>query len=466
MKFLSHYTVFDTNGKVVFKGDGRISDYYVKGVVAINTGSADTSGALSQYAGQLEKGAMFDINGNKLTAFGDYSYKCNGTEYTPFAGGEVNYFWNPLYTGKDLNDDLTYDDAEVFALPHVNSNAGVSMVYYTPNGTKLFTEALDSIDDMCAYMFKDGYAVYVDTESGLCGAMDRYGKKITPAKYADMSYCFGGHFAVIDPNTNLQGVIDINGKTVFPCSYEYASVGDNDVVLKKNGQFGLSDYNGKEILPFAYEFLTNSTAGVSAYGGNGKYGFIQLDGTKLTDAVYSDGHIMEDGQIIAVDASGFYCMKYVKAAQKTAYAGTTTVLIDGKSVTLNLYALKDINGNGTNYIKLRDIAYVLNGSVAQFDVGWNDSIVLKTHTAYTSQNGTEMVSSFNGDQPYEDCASAITVDGNTANMQAITLTDATGGGHNYFKLRDVGKNLGFNVSWDSSAGKIIINTNEAYSDAA
>ena len=38
-----------------------------------------------------------------------------------------------------------------------------------------------------------------------------------------------------------------------------------------------------------------------------------------------------------------------------------------------MYALKDGLGNGTNYIKLRDMAYVLNGTKAQFSVGYDNA---------------------------------------------------------------------------------------------
>lgn len=78
----------------------------------------------------------------------------------------------------------------------------------------------------------------------------------------------------------------------------------------------------------------------------------------------------------------------------------------------------------------------------------------------------EMVFVFKGDRPYTVCASEIYVNGKLTTLDAITPTDANGGAHNYFKLRDVGKALGFNVSWDGTSGKIVINPNEAYSDAA
>lgn len=48
-------------------------------------------------------------------------------------------------------------------------------------------------------------------------------------------------------------------------------------------------------------------------------------------------------------------------------------------------------------------------------------------------------------------------------MSSIVLTDDKGGDYTYYQLRDMGRNLGFNVSYIN--GQVVINTNEPYSDA-
>ena len=60
-------------------------------------------------------------------------------------------------------------------------------------------------------------------------------------------------------------------------------------------------------------------------------------------------------------------------ASGTAIASTQTVTVDGKAVEFQMYALADANGNLTNYIKLRDMAYILNGTKAQFSVGYDNA---------------------------------------------------------------------------------------------
>jgi len=147
----------------------------------------------------------------------------------------------------------------------------------------------------------------------------------------------------------------------------------------------------------------------------------------------------------------------------TAYASTQTVSIDGNPVTLEAYALKDENGNPTNYVKLRDVAYVLNGTAAQFEVGWDGNVNIVTGSPYTP-NGSEMKTPFSGDRTYTIPTAQTNVNGAAADLAAISLTDDNGGGYTYYQLRDLGRALGFNVGWSGERG-IYIETDKPYTDA-
>ena len=147
-------------------------------------------------------------------------------------------------------------------------------------------------------------------------------------------------------------------------------------------------------------------------------------------------------------------------ASGTAIASAQTVSVDGKKTEFQMYALKDANGNLTNYIKLRDMAYVLNGTKAQFSVGFDGTISLTAGQAYTAAGG-EMTTPFSGDRAYKGGTQSIKVNGSAVDMTAITLTDDAGGAYNYFKLRDLGKVLGFNVGWNNG---VIIESDKPYSE--
>lgn len=138
----------------------------------------------------------------------------------------------------------------------------------------------------------------------------------------------------------------------------------------------------------------------------------------------------------------------------TAYASTQTVLVDGTPVTFQMYALKNAEGNLTNYVKLRDLAHALNSTAARFAVGYDGTISLTTGSAYTD-NGSEMKAPFSGDRSYTGGAQAVLVNGSQVRMTAITLQDDQGGGYNYFKLRDLGTVLGFTVDWSAEKGVYI-----------
>ncbi len=147
-------------------------------------------------------------------------------------------------------------------------------------------------------------------------------------------------------------------------------------------------------------------------------------------------------------------------ATGTAYANKDTVDLDGKPTEFDMYMLVDKNGGETNYIKLRDIAYLLNGTQANFEVGYDGTISLTTKKAYTP-NGSELKTPFSGNRAYKVCSTTIKVDGKVPSLAGITLTDNDGGEYNYFKLRDLGAALGFNVSWSEARG-IYVETDKPY----
>ncbi len=157
------------------------------------------------------------------------------------------------------------------------------------------------------------------------------------------------------------------------------------------------------------------------------------------------------GMLISVAPTGM-------AAGGTAYASTQAITLNGESVELQAYALKDANGNDTNYVKLRDVAYLLNGTGAQFDLNWDGAVNMVTAQAYTV-NGSEMVTPFSGNRSYQVSAAATKVNGTVVDLDAITLTDDKGGGYTYYKLRDLSGVLGFTVEWVPGTG-IVLDTPE------
>ena len=149
-------------------------------------------------------------------------------------------------------------------------------------------------------------------------------------------------------------------------------------------------------------------------------------------------------------------------ASGTALMRRQTVDLDGRSVTLQTYALTGSNGGETNYVRLRDIASLLSGTAAQFGVDWNGSVVIEPDAAYTP-DGTELNAPFSGDRRYQRADAKTVIYGESVPFTAILLTDEQGGGYTYYKLRDLGRVLNFNVGWTAARG-IYIESDQPYAD--
>ena len=138
----------------------------------------------------------------------------------------------------------------------------------------------------------------------------------------------------------------------------------------------------------------------------------------------------------------------------TATPMSSSVTVNGKVVAFAAY-----NINGNNYFKLRDLAYTLSGTGKQFAVGWdsaNNSISLTSRESYTPIGG-DMTGKGSGKQTATLTSSRIYLDGKEVSFTAYNIA-----GNNYFKLRDIGKTIDFNVSWDGANNRIVINTSESY----
>lgn len=130
---------------------------------------------------------------------------------------------------------------------------------------------------------------------------------------------------------------------------------------------------------------------------------------------------------------------------------THAVAVDQKTVAPQGY-----NVNGSNYYKLRDLAYVLNGSKTQFNVIWDaagNRILLESNTAYQAVGGEMTASASAKIENFSPSESAIVLDG-----KAVSLTGYRINGNNYYRVRDVGAALGFGVDFDDETDTVLIDS--------
>lgn len=129
-----------------------------------------------------------------------------------------------------------------------------------------------------------------------------------------------------------------------------------------------------------------------------------------------------------------------------------TVYVDGNRVYPTGYNIAD-----NNYFKLRDI-----GTLAGFGVEWNQ----ETQTVEISTERTAPSTAGIKDEAVSGASAKvtdqkITVDGVLVNMTAYQIY-----GNNYVKLRDIGKQVGFGVSYDAATESVRIDTDAPYTEEA
>lgn len=114
------------------------------------------------------------------------------------------------------------------------------------------------------------------------------------------------------------------------------------------------------------------------------------------------------------------------------------ITLDGATVRPAGYNLND-----ENYFKLRDIAYLMNGKKAQFDVGWDNetsSITMTSGRSYQKVGGE--MGGVSAKPTIKETNARVLVDDKAVSMTAYNIN-----GNNYFRLRDIASKIGFEVDY-------------------
>jgi hypothetical protein len=132
----------------------------------------------------------------------------------------------------------------------------------------------------------------------------------------------------------------------------------------------------------------------------------------------------------------------------------STVLVNGQNVAFDAYLIE-----GNNYFKLRDLAFILNGTQKQFAVGWDgtaNAISLTSGQPYEAVGG-EMEGRGAGAKTSTPTSSRIILDSKEVNFTAYNID-----GNNYFRLREIATLLDFGVDWIHETRTVIIDTSSGY----
>ena len=212
------------------------------------------------------------------------------------------------------------------------------------------------------------------------------------------------------------------------------------VIQQQNGTLDI-----QQIASGIYEF--------PPVNGNYNNGYDFDAGITFLVGTYTDYTFTVNMSLLGVNATA--APPTTPAAPSVAATPTASIVqVNGENVVFDAY-----NINGNNYFKLRDLAFVLSGTEAQFEVGWDgasNAIILTSGQPYT-QLGGEMQSRGTGNRTATVTRSRIYLDGLEVQFSAYNID-----GNNYFKLRDIGATFDFGVVWDGARNTIVIDTNIGY----
>ena len=147
-----------------------------------------------------------------------------------------------------------------------------------------------------------------------------------------------------------------------------------------------------------------------------------------------------------------------------AAASAYTVVRSPQSLTLNghLVDCEKYNIDGSNYFKLRDLAYILQGTPAAFGVGWDaeaNAILIIPGMPYEPVGGELVVGEDKSATAVPSSQSLWFLDAPADGLSVYNI-----GGNNYFKLRELGDLLGFEVGYDAASNTAMIFSEGASGD--
>ncbi len=177
-------------------------------------------------------------------------------------------------------------------------------------------------------------------------------------------------------------------------------------------------------------------------------------GKKINCSVNDDGtySFVMPASKITVDvefAASFSNKKETPSFNKTVLS-KQNVTLNGKEINMDAY-----NVDGYNYMKLRDIAFLMNDTKAKFEVKAGGNYIIEAHPgkSYT-QIGGELVGGTDNSNSCVVSKWIISIDGIQRHLYVYNI-----GGNNYFKLRDLGELFEFDVQYDSSTNTAKLMTN-------
>ena len=153
--------------------------------------------------------------------------------------------------------------------------------------------------------------------------------------------------------------------------------------------------------------------------------------------------------------SGYEVMQPAQPADTKTKAVTSqnSLILNGQETLLPAYNIENYN-----WLKLRDLAALMNQSAKQFSVAYDDATIAITAGKPYAPVGDELKMP-NGTPTAVVSPQKLTVNGTSVAIAAYNIND-----YNYFRLRDIAILLNFKVIYDSATGGIQLDLQSPYSE--
>lgn len=141
---------------------------------------------------------------------------------------------------------------------------------------------------------------------------------------------------------------------------------------------------------------------------------------------------------------------FAKEEKINAEVSRQKILFDGKEID----SIEAYNIEGNNYFKLRDVAALISGTDINFDVSFNEtrrSVEITRNKAYSKQESDLVKNNSNSDLNVRKANPVCYIDNEKVLYKGYLINN-----NNFFRLRDLGKTIGFYVSYDEEEDAVII----------
>lgn len=133
-----------------------------------------------------------------------------------------------------------------------------------------------------------------------------------------------------------------------------------------------------------------------------------------------------------------------------AKVSSQSVVLDGKDTGVKGYNIAD-----NNYFKLRDIAALLDGKDAEFNVSYDNdrSAVMITSKSDYKKTAEDLVPLKDSNSEVKKSSHNVFVNGVRHSFKVYTID-----GYNYFQLRELGRTIGFDVNFDEENNSVLLSS--------